>query len=339
MTRMAENPPRVVLFGNTAPINSRRHVEELADVDLDELRARLDDPSDAVSALVPDEDQGIVLIHERSRLESQGANTVSVTRVVPPNDMGVVAVVNECLKLYGTDHSDDPPEWVYCAEDPRIAEFIADHYAAEGTTVAIGIPENWERKRTLDSSGLRMIFEAQGRMDELEFPAGAETAVDGEEHYWDDGMPFNLDGFIAGEFDPWDRFRTAFLRTNAGRDFQSRVMGDTASTGTGTYAAANYIALTTDATTPALTDTTLTSELTASGLGRAQAVYAHTGGTLTYTLTKTFTSSDATPRTINKIGVFNAVSTGTLVFATAVPSPPTLVSGDSLTITETVDIT
>lgn len=127
-------------------------------------------------------------------------------------------------------------------------------------------------------------------------------------------------------------------RVAAGRDFQSRVMADTASTGTGSYAAANYIALTETATAPADADTALTGELTAGGLGRAQAAYAHGAGASTYTLTKTFTSSDATARTIQKIGVFNAATVGTMVFETAVPSPPQLVSGDQVALTETVTL-
>lgn len=131
------------------------------------------------------------------------------------------------------------------------------------------------------------------------------------------------------------------LRTDAGKDFQSRVMGDTASTGTGSYAAANYIGLTEDATAPAAGDTTLTGELvvgTSAGLQRAQATYAHTAGASTYTLTKTFTLTGATPRTINKIGIFNASASGTLVFETLVSSPPTLATNDQIALTETVTI-
>lgn len=117
-------------------------------------------------------------------------------------------------------------------------------------------------------------------------------------------------------------------------------MGNAGATGagTGTQRPADYIALSTDAATPAAGDTTLTGELTGSGLQRAQATYAHTAGAATYTLSKTFTSADGTARTINKIAVFNAASTGTMVFETLVPSPPTLLSGDTLTITETVNL-
>lgn len=132
------------------------------------------------------------------------------------------------------------------------------------------------------------------------------------------------------------------MRTSAGADFQAGVMSSTSSTGTGTYAPANYIALTANTTTPASGDTSLTGEYVAAsgGLNRAQATYAHTAGTTSYTLTKTFTmnSNDGTTATPAKIGVFNASSSGTMVFETAIPNPPTMVPGDQLTITETVSI-
>jgi hypothetical protein len=132
---------------------------------------------------------------------------------------------------------------------------------------------------------------------------------------------------------------SAQLRTAAGRDFQSRVMGDPASTGTGSYAAANYIALTESAVAPADSDTTLAGELTDSGLARAQATYAHVAGATTYTLTKTFTSGTATPRTPAKAAVFNAGSGGSMPFETPITNPPPLQLGDSITITYTVSLT
>lgn len=132
------------------------------------------------------------------------------------------------------------------------------------------------------------------------------------------------------------------MRVATGRDFQSKVMGDTASTGTGAYASACYIALTEGVAAPADTDTVLTGELNAAGggLNRAQAIYAHTAGASSYTLTKAFTmaAADGSTRTPAKIGVFNAASTGTMVFETAIPSPPVMTPGDQVTITETVNI-
>lgn len=131
------------------------------------------------------------------------------------------------------------------------------------------------------------------------------------------------------------------MRTSGGADFQARVMSDTASTGTGSYAAANWIALTANTAAPAAGDTALTGEIATAGGGllRAQAAYAHTLGTNTYTLTKTFTgnASDVYPVAIAKIGVLNAATVGGLVFETLLNAVATLnASGDAVTVTETV---
>lgn len=102
---------------------------------------------------------------------------------------------------------------------------------------------------------------------------------------------------------------------------------------------AMFLAVTSDATAPAATDTTLTSEATTSGFTRALATWAHTAAATTYTLTVTFTASGTL--TINKEAVFGAANTtagGVMPFESAEPSPPTLVSGDTLTQVITVTI-
>lgn len=338
--RMADETPRVVLFGNTAPISSIREVRSLEDAPYEVRQVeqedgslrwtcdQLEDAEHPLAALTVDEDKGLIGTHRRERITTEGPNTVSVTEFKPPEDMGLIEAVTTALRVYAEDHSDDPPEWVW-SNDGAMAHAIADHFSRQGHECVVGIPDNWERKRTLNTSGLRMLLEVQDRLGEVEPPTGPPIGGGAL------GTSYTPDEFSDEFLFAW---RVHMLRTDAGKDFQSRVMGDTASTGTGTYAAANWIALTETATAPAAGDTALTGELTLSGLGRAQAAYAHTGGASTYTLTKTFTSADGTTRTINKIGVLNAVSAGTLVFTTAVPSPPALVSGDSLTITETVTI-
>lgn len=126
------------------------------------------------------------------------------------------------------------------------------------------------------------------------------------------------------------------MRTDNGRDYQARVMGDTSSTGTGAYAPACYIGVTANATAPAAADTTLTGEVASGTLVRALAVYAHTNGTASYTLTKTFTSDQTI--TLAKAGVFNAASAGTLVFETLLNTPAPLVSGDQVQVTTTVTL-
>lgn len=100
----------------------------------------------------------------------------------------------------------------------------------------------------------------------------------------------------------------------------------------------NQMALTASTTTPATSDTTLAAEIVTAGGGllRGTATYAHTVGTNTSTLTKTFTAngSDALPVVLAQIGIFNA--SGTLGYHTALTSTATLtVSGDSTTITWT----
>jgi hypothetical protein len=105
-----------------------------------------------------------------------------------------------------------------------------------------------------------------------------------------------------------------------------------------------HIALSTNATAPNATDTALTGELNnaGGGLNRAKGTYSHTLGTSSYSLTNTYTanSSDGASNTIQKIGVFNSIVpvTGIMIFESAVVSPPTLVSGDTLAITETVNL-
>lgn len=128
------------------------------------------------------------------------------------------------------------------------------------------------------------------------------------------------------------------MLTNAGRDFVSAQVA-----GAGGTATAKHMAVTANATAPAAGNTTLAGEITTAGGGllRKVATYAHTTGTATYTLTATFTAngSDALPVTLAKRGVFDAASTGTLVFETLLNSTAVLsVSGDATTITDTVTI-
>lgn len=126
---------------------------------------------------------------------------------------------------------------------------------------------------------------------------------------------------------------------NAGKDFVADALSKTS----GRPACAEYLALTANTTAPSASDTTLTAEIaTASGgLIRAIATYAHTGGTSTYTLTKTFTANgnDSLPVTIGKVGVFNASSSGTMVWSSLLSPTATIsASGDAITTTETITV-
>lgn len=125
-------------------------------------------------------------------------------------------------------------------------------------------------------------------------------------------------------------------RTNAGRDHQALVMGDNASTGTGSYASGSYLGLTANDDAPAPGNTTLAGEIASGTLVRAEAIFAHTSGTNLYTLTKSFTSDQSI--TINKLGIFNAPTGGVLCFEALLDAPVTLRSGDQIQITHAVTI-
>jgi hypothetical protein len=113
-------------------------------------------------------------------------------------------------------------------------------------------------------------------------------------------------------------------------------MGDPASDATGAYKPGSYIGLTADVVAPVVGDLALAGEITVGTLARSLATYAHLDGTNVYTLTKSFTSDQVV--TINKTGVFNAPTGGTLCFEGLVPVPPNMQSGDSIQITATITI-
>lgn len=142
----------------------------------------------------------------------------------------------------------------------------------------------------------------------------------------------------------WDAARAdreRGLLVNGGRD----ALFDQHFTTSTQPAAFNYIGLTATATAPSASDTSLTGQITTSGGGliAAQATYAHTTGTNSATLTKTFTAngSDSLPVTIAQVGVRNASGTGgTLGTRTLLSSTATLsASGDALTVTMTFTLT
>ena len=124
------------------------------------------------------------------------------------------------------------------------------------------------------------------------------------------------------------------MRTNSGRDWQSGVMADTASTGTGAYAPANWMGVTADDTAPDAGDTTLFGEIASGTLVRGQATYAHTTGASSYTLTRNLTSDQSVE--LNKIGIFNAAAAGVMAFESPLNAPATMEPGDQIQITHTV---
>lgn len=122
------------------------------------------------------------------------------------------------------------------------------------------------------------------------------------------------------------------LRTNAGGDAQASQMADTSTQS----AACNFVAVSSSAITPAVTDTTLTGEISTSGLSRAQGTFTSNTNSAhsQFTVVKTFTAT-GTVSSVQSGAIFNASSSGTDCWE-ATWSPVNLVNTQTLTITWTV---
>ena len=100
-----------------------------------------------------------------------------------------------------------------------------------------------------------------------------------------------------------------------------------------------YMALTENASAASASSTALTGEITTGGCGRALATYAHTLGTATVTLTKSF-SVTATFPAIHKIGLFqfSTASSSVIGFEVVLNADANVVSGDTLQVQWTLTI-
>ena len=108
----------------------------------------------------------------------------------------------------------------------------------------------------------------------------------------------------------------------------------------GGLASVRFMALTTNSSAASASNTTLTSEITASGGGRALATFAHTQGAATFTLQKAY-SITGTLTAIHRMGLFCALSSAgadPMIFETVLSADATVVSGDTLTVTDTLTI-
>lgn len=99
----------------------------------------------------------------------------------------------------------------------------------------------------------------------------------------------------------------------------------------------NYIALSNDALTETAASTTLSSEIAANGLARAQGtVTLATGSGTQTTIAKTFTCATA-PQAAQKAALFTASSAGTMNHALAF-TQRSLQIGDTLAVTFTITL-
>ena len=97
-----------------------------------------------------------------------------------------------------------------------------------------------------------------------------------------------------------------------------------------------WMALSSTSFTPNAADHTLSGELTTNGFARTLGGWSHTNGTNTFTLNNLFTCTGGSGVTINTEGILNASSGGILTFESTEPTPPSLLSGDTLSQSVTV---
>lgn len=121
------------------------------------------------------------------------------------------------------------------------------------------------------------------------------------------------------------------LLTNAGRDHMIAQAYDAPTK------ALEYIALSNDALTETATSTALSNEITANGLGRAAATFAHTDGTNSTTLTKVFTCTTA-PQSAQKSCVCRSISPDSVICHVLAFTQRNLLVGDQLTVQYTITI-
>lgn len=122
----------------------------------------------------------------------------------------------------------------------------------------------------------------------------------------------------------------ADIVTNVGKDSVAEKIG-----GLGSHADFNVLAVGDSGTTATAADTTLASELTGSGLGRATAT-ASTSTSNVLQLVKTWTAS--APETIRECGVLNNVTSGGTLLARSNFSDVSVVSDDSIQITYKIEV-
>ena len=102
---------------------------------------------------------------------------------------------------------------------------------------------------------------------------------------------------------------------------------------------AAWMAVTASSFSPASSDTTLSGELSSNGFSRAVGTYSHTAAATTYTLVHLWTATGTeTIQNEAQFGAATITAGGVMPFESAEPSPPTLVSGDTLQNTVTITI-
>lgn len=102
----------------------------------------------------------------------------------------------------------------------------------------------------------------------------------------------------------------------------------------GTVNEAIYVAVSSNATPPAVGDSSLTGEIVTSGLTRAAGTPAHVAGTATATITKVFTATGS-HTAVQKTALFTEITGGVMVHENSFPAC-NLEDTDQLTVIWTI---
>lgn len=272
--------------------------------------------------------------------------------------------LDEALKdvvgAFEGSHGAAPPRWV-CAEDERLALFLAEHYGckvrsypkqvAGGTRVAIG--------RDIEST----IFQFANMF------AGNSTTAPTATTFTTDGVNIPVNSVVGQYVVRLDatasnrKFGIIQSNTSAAASVltidrwydplsipANRGVAAAATPAAGGWAIvggnvpAAYMGLTANSGAAADGDTTLTGEITLAGGGliRQNPTYAHTLAATTTTLTQTFTcnGTDSLPVTVAKIGIFQGVEAASRLFFETILNATMAfsLSGDQGQVTETVTL-
>ena len=130
-------------------------------------------------------------------------------------------------------------------------------------------------------------------------------------------------------------FATPNLLTNNGRDLFHAQCYTNTSAGT---RGSGFVAVSTGTTNETTSSTSLETEISTGGLGRADATTkTHSAGTNSTLIEHTFTAS-ATHTAVHKSAMFNASSGVTMTHVANFASDATLVSGDTLKVSWTLNL-
>lgn len=114
------------------------------------------------------------------------------------------------------------------------------------------------------------------------------------------------------------------------------MLSNPANNGTGSFAPASYIAVSTDTNAAQSSDVALPGEIISGSLSRTLATFAHTPGTSSYTLSALFVADHTV--TLAKLGVYNAPAGGILFLETLLTNQAVLQSGDQITLVENISL-